>query len=232
MRIFERILRVGRGRDSRADSGKRGRGNERGARNFRCADFHIEPCNRRVLRLLRESGLRRRVELHSVGSRWRGYGSDVSEKNKGAMVKAAFRRHCNHCGGEDVVCMIEAVVGLLTGVIASMGLGGGFILVVWLTVFAEVEQKAAQGINLLFFLPIAFISLIIHIKNGLVNKTLVKKLALGGILGAVIGTFGAMWIDNSLLRKLFAVFLLVFGLKELFSRNPEKNTDKVHRGES
>ena len=128
--------------------------------------------------------------------------------------------------------MIEAVVGFLTGVIASMGLGGGFILVVWLTVFAEVEQKAAQGINLLFFLPIAFISLIIHIKNGLVNKTLVKKLALGGILGAVIGTFGAMWIDNTLLRKLFAVFLLIFGLKELFSRNPEKSTDKARRGES
>lgn len=128
--------------------------------------------------------------------------------------------------------MIEAVVGFLTGVIASMGLGGGFILVVWLTVFAEVEQKAAQGINLLFFLPIAFISLIIHIKNGLVNKMLVKKLALGGILGAVIGTFGAMWIDNTLLRKLFAVFLLIFGLKELFARNPEKNTDKVQHGES
>ena len=128
--------------------------------------------------------------------------------------------------------MIEAVVGFMTGVIASMGLGGGFILVVWLTVFAEVEQKSAQGINLLFFLPIAFISLIIHIKNGLVNKTLVKKLALGGILGAVIGTFGAMWIDNSLLRKLFAVFLLIFGLKELFSRNPEKDTDKARRGES
>ena len=128
--------------------------------------------------------------------------------------------------------MIEAIVGFLTGVIASMGLGGGFILVVWLTVFAGVEQKAAQGINLLFFLPIALISLIIHIKNGLVNKTLVKKLALGGILGTVIGTFGAMWIDNSLLRKLFALFLLIFGLRELFARNPVKNADKVRHGES
>lgn len=120
--------------------------------------------------------------------------------------------------------MIEAIVGFVTGVIASMGLGGGFILVVWLTVFAETEQKAAQGINLLFFLPIALISIIIHLKNGLVNKALVKKLVLGGILGAVIGTFGTMWIDNTLLRKLFAVFLLIFGLRELFSRRKSANT--------
>lgn len=128
--------------------------------------------------------------------------------------------------------MIEAIVGFVTGVIASMGLGGGFILVVWLTVFAETEQKAAQGINLLFFLPIALISIIIHLKNGLVNKALVKKLVLGGILGAVIGTLGTMWIDNTLLRKLFAVFLLIFGLRELFSRRKSANTANANLTQS
>ena len=121
---------------------------------------------------------------------------------------------------------MSAVVGFLTGVLASMGLGGGFILVVWLSGFEDVAQRAAQGINLLFFLPIAFISLIFHLKNHLVNKTLVKKTALGGLLGAVIGTYGAQLIDNGALRKLFALFLLAFGLRELFSRKP------VERGKS
>ena len=116
---------------------------------------------------------------------------------------------------------MSAVVGFLTGVLASMGLGGGFIRVVWLTVFENVAQRAAQGINLLFFLPIAFISLIFHLKNHLVNKTLVKKTALGGLVGAVIGTYGAQLIDNALLRKLFALFLLAFGLRELFSRKQQ-----------
>lgn len=102
-----------------------------------------------------------------------------------------------------------------------MGLGGGFILVVWLTIFEEVGQRAAQGINLLFFLPIALVSLIFHLKNHLVNMKLVKKIALGGVLGAVIGTYGAQLIDNDLLRKLFAVFLLAFGLRELFGRKQE-----------
>ena len=102
-----------------------------------------------------------------------------------------------------------------------MGLGGGFVLVVWLTLFMNVEQKTAQGINLLFFLPIALISLIIHIKNGLVDKKLVKKMAFGGILGSVLGTLGSQLLDNSMLRMLFALFLLAFGLRELFSKSPD-----------
>ena len=115
--------------------------------------------------------------------------------------------------------MMEAIIGFATGILASMGLGGGFILVVWLTLFENVGQKAAQGINVLFFLPIAFIALILHLKNHLVNKRLVKKMLLGGIIGAVIGTLGSNVIANDLLRKLFALFLIAFGLRELFSPN-------------
>lgn len=121
--------------------------------------------------------------------------------------------------------MVSAVVGFLTGVLASMGLGGGFILVVWLTIFEEVGQRAAQGINLLFFLPIALVSLVFHLKNHLVNKKLVKKIALGGVLGAVIGTYGAQLIGNEALRKLFAVFLLAFGLRELVSRRKQDKSE-------
>ncbi|MGN0678551.1 MAG: sulfite exporter TauE/SafE family protein [Oscillospiraceae bacterium] len=121
---------------------------------------------------------------------------------------------------------MSVVVGFLTGVLASMGLGGGFILVVWLTLFMDVEQKSAQGINLLFFLPIALLSLCIHIKNGLVNKALVKKLVFGGVVGAVLGTLGTRLLDNSGLRMMFAVFLLAFGLRELFSPTKKGKDEK------
>lgn len=113
--------------------------------------------------------------------------------------------------------MTQAVVGFLTGVLASMGLGGGFILVVWLTLFCGISQRTAQGVNVLFFLPIAFIALIMHLKNGLVNKALVKKCVLGGIIGAAVGTWGSTLVANDMLRRLFALFLLAFGLRELFS---------------
>ncbi|MDE6030068.1 MAG: sulfite exporter TauE/SafE family protein, partial [Oscillospiraceae bacterium] len=99
--------------------------------------------------------------------------------------------------------MTEAIVGFLTGVLASMGLGGGFILVVWLTLFAGTEQRAAQGINVLFFLPIALIALVMHLKSGLVNKALVKKCIFGGVIGAGLGTLGSQIIANDMLRKLY-----------------------------
>ena len=58
---------------------------------------------------------------------------------------------------------MNILVGMLTGATASMGLGGGFIQLVYLSVFTEIPQDIAQGINLLFFLPIALLSLVIHL---------------------------------------------------------------------
>lgn len=119
--------------------------------------------------------------------------------------------------------MMEAIVGFLTGVIASMGLGGGFILVIWLTLAADVPQRTAQGINLLFFLPIALISVIMHIKAGLINKRLVLRCCLGGVLGGLLGTIASAAIANDLLHHLYALFLLAFGIRELF-RKPKDDT--------
>lgn len=117
--------------------------------------------------------------------------------------------------------MMNAVVGILTGVIASMGLGGGFVLLIWLTLFMDMPQRAAQGINLLFFLPIAVISVIMHLRAGLIDKKLVLSLVPGGIIGAVLGTLGSQLVGNELLRKLYALFLMAFGLRELFRKAPD-----------
>lgn len=118
--------------------------------------------------------------------------------------------------------MIQAIVGALSGVIASMGLGGGFVLLIWLTLHDGMQQRQAQGVNLLFFLPIALISVIMHLRGGLIDKRLILRMIPGGVLGAVLGTFAANMVGNDLLRKIYAVFLLVFGLRELFRKPPEK----------
>lgn len=124
--------------------------------------------------------------------------------------------------------MTGIIVGALSGIIASMGLGGGFVLLIWLTLFQDIAQRTAQGINLLFFLPIAIISIIMHRRAGLIDKNLVMSLIPGGVIGAVLGTIGSQALGNELLRKLYAVFLLAFGLRELFRRTPaqKKNQDK------
>lgn len=122
--------------------------------------------------------------------------------------------------------MINAIIGFLSGIIASMGLGGGFVLLIWLTLFQDMAQRSAQGINLLFFLPVAAVSVVMHLRAGLIDKKTVRGFIPGGIIGAVLGTVGSALIGNDLLRKLYALFLLAFGLRELFRKSPQNNSSE------
>ena len=115
--------------------------------------------------------------------------------------------------------MMQAVVGALSGVIASMGLGGGFVLLIWLTLHDGMHQRQAQGVNLLFFLPIALISVVMHLRSGLIDKRLVLAMIPGGVAGAVLGALASQMVGNDILRKIYAVFLLFFGLRELFRKS-------------
>ena len=114
--------------------------------------------------------------------------------------------------------IISCIAAFLTGIAASMGLGGGMILIVFLTVFAGVEQITAQGINLIFFIPIAVLSLIFHSRNKLIDWKKIIPTIIIGIFGAVIGTYLAEFIGSPLLSKIFAVFLVIVGVKELFAK--------------
>ena len=119
--------------------------------------------------------------------------------------------------------VIATVVGALLGVLASMGLGGGFVLLVYLTLFTDIEQKTAQGINLLFFIPIILLSLVFHSKNKLIDF---KTALISGAAGAAVVYLGfllAKSLDNEWLRRGFAVFIILAGLKDLFTKKVDKN---------
>ena len=116
-----------------------------------------------------------------------------------------------------------SIVGFLSGILASMGLGGGFVLVVYLAIFTDFLQKGAQGINLLFFIPITVIAVIIHIKNKLIDVKTALICSAFGIAAVVAGFYLAQNIDNEWLRKAFAVFIIISGLKDLFGK---KEKDK------
>ncbi|MCL2108888.1 MAG: sulfite exporter TauE/SafE family protein [Oscillospiraceae bacterium] len=119
--------------------------------------------------------------------------------------------------------IINIIAGFLTGVAASMGLGGGFILIIFLTVFAGTAQEQAGGINLLFFLPIALISIIIHSKNKLIDWRVIPAICIAGAFGVAGGAALLYVIDESWLRKLFAGLLVFVGLREMFHRKKATN---------
>ena len=118
--------------------------------------------------------------------------------------------------------IVIGAVSLCTGILASLGLGGGMILTLYLTLFSGVSQLYAQGINLIFFLPIAAASLIIHSKNHLVEWKKAFPIILTGIIFAGIFGFWATKIHPLILKKFFGGFLVLMGIKEIFFKNSNK----------
>lgn len=118
-------------------------------------------------------------------------------------------------------------MAFLTGIFASMGLGGGMVLIVYLTVFAGFSQLLAQGINLVFFIPIAIISLVLHTKNKLVEWKKAVPAVLWGTAAVIISAWLANRIEQSLLSKAFGIFLILMGLKELFFKSEKHEFKRV-----
>lgn len=122
---------------------------------------------------------------------------------------------------------MNILIGFLTGIAASMGLGGGFILIIALTLFKSVPQVEAQGVNLLFFLPIALFSVIIHAKNKLIEWKVLPFAIISGIIGAAIGSGLSFVLTDDILGKLFGGLIIIVGLKEIFTGNREKQRFKA-----
>ncbi len=104
----------------------------------------------------------------------------------------------------------------LTGFLAALGVGGGMILLIYLTLFEGLDQLSAQGVNLIFFLPIATLAVYMHRKNGLINiKHLLPAIG-AGIIFSAAGAIAAALIGADILRKLYGAFLIILGARELF----------------
>lgn len=108
------------------------------------------------------------------------------------------------------------VAGFLSGIIGSMGLGGGAVLIIYLAVFTSTQQLAAQGINLIFFIPIATLAVAIYGKQKQIEWKTILSIASGGLAGAILGIMLADFLGSDLTAKIFGGFLIVLGLKELF----------------
>ncbi len=106
-----------------------------------------------------------------------------------------------------------------------MGLGGGTILMIYFLIVGQV-QKNAQGINLLFIIPISLIATVINYKNNLINKKILPMLIFGGIIGLSVGILALKYIDNKILKTFFSVFLIFLGIREIVMLILEKKKNK------
>lgn len=114
--------------------------------------------------------------------------------------------------------LIPFLCGAATGVLSAWGIGGGTLLLLCMTLFLGVGQSEAQGINLLYFLPTALISLRYHRENGYLDREAIRSAAPAGAVCALLAALAATMLDVSALRKPFGVFLLLAGVATLFQK--------------
>ena len=105
--------------------------------------------------------------------------------------------------------------GFVSGIIGGMGMGGGTLLIPILTIFLDVAQRSAQGINLIAFVPMSIVALIIHCKNKLVNFKIGIPIIVSGLVTSVLGSIVALNVSNGQLRTFFGFFLLAIGIWQL-----------------
>ena len=116
---------------------------------------------------------------------------------------------------------IPVLAGAVTGVLSGFGVGGGTLLLIYMTAFAGVDQHLAQWINLLYFLPTAATALPAHFKNGFIDKKTALPAIIAGLAGTAVAAWTATALDVALLRRFFGAYLLYIGVRELF-RKTEK----------
>lgn len=113
---------------------------------------------------------------------------------------------------------VSVAVGLILGILAGLGTGGGSLLLLWLTLVQGIDSEIARTVNLLFFLTSAGIVSILRLKKG--NLSIRKMLP--GILAGCVAAAGfsilGRYLDTSLLKKAFGVLLIVTGARELLYR--------------
>ena len=114
--------------------------------------------------------------------------------------------------------ILDILIGFFTGIISGFGIGGGSLLVLYLTVFGGADQYTAGGVNLLYFCGCAPSALISHIKQKRIAFHCVVWTLLSGIPLSVLAAVLSSKMNTELLHKAFGILLFYIGFKELFTK--------------
>lgn len=107
------------------------------------------------------------------------------------------------------------LMGTLLGFLTGLGVGGGSLLILWLTQVLAVPQAQAQGINLLFFLPSALVACLFAGRQGRLRRDVAIPAMIAGAVAAALCAWLAAGLDEKVLKKIFSFLLLAAGLWEM-----------------
>ena len=114
--------------------------------------------------------------------------------------------------------IVKLIVGTVLGFLSGLGIGGGSLLILWLTVMLNTDPATARGINLLFFIPSALVACTFRIKQGHLKIRPLLPAILAGCAAAAAFSWISTVLDVQILKKLFGIVLIATGTRELFYR--------------
>ena len=111
--------------------------------------------------------------------------------------------------------MLKIIVGAVLGFLSGLGVGGGSLLLLWLTLVMGQDQNTARAMNLLVFLPCALTATAFRWKQSRFPLRTVLPAILGGLAGAALGNTLAPLLNAALLKKAFGLLFIVTAIREL-----------------
>ena len=118
--------------------------------------------------------------------------------------------------------LIITAVATVLGILSGLGVGGGSLLLLWLTLIIGTDQETARMINLLFFLPSAVVSCYFRWKQGTLCIKQILPAAAFGCIGAILGTMTSGILPLDSLKKLFGLLLIGTGIRELLYKTKKQ----------
>ena len=113
---------------------------------------------------------------------------------------------------------VVLIVGTVLGFLSGLGIGGGSLLILWLTVALHMEPLTARSINLLFFIPSALVACALRLKQGNLRIKPLLPAIIAGCAASAVFSWVSTVVDVDILKKLFGLVLLAAGARELLYR--------------
>lgn len=109
------------------------------------------------------------------------------------------------------------ILGILAGLTNGLfGSGGGTILVPGMIFLLGVEEHKAHATTISIILPLAIVSTYIYYRSGIMSLGITLKVAIGGVLGGYVGAKLLNRIPSNILRKIFAIFMMIAAFRMVF----------------
>ena len=115
---------------------------------------------------------------------------------------------------------VAALAGVVLGTFSGLGIGGGSLLILWLTLAVGMDAEAAREITLLFFFPAALLSCILR-RGEIPWKQLLPAMLLGSLAAGIFSQLSQI-LHPVHLKKLMGAVLILVGISELV-RKPQKS---------